>query len=289
MATSGTKPPVHAALKIVADVLWFRLRRLEMANLAAALAIMIALGLPLEELAVRGAFVAILNLLAYLINDVVDLEHDLAAGRAPEKTRFLAEHRRAALSAELALAGVLVLIALVWSPWLLVPGALGAGICWLYTSRLKRVPYADVVAMALWGAAMPLAAIPPDSALGWALIGQLALFSGCFELIQVLRDREADAAFGVRTTAVALGSERTLLLLRFAMLLSAAYAVALLHRFFGVALLAALALPAGVDVERYWHRVRFVFGLVWLALIAGIALDGASAGAFLTIRGLARY
>jgi 4-hydroxybenzoate polyprenyltransferase len=274
---------VRAALKILADVLSFRLRRLEMANLAAALAIMIALRLPLAELAVRGLFVAILNLLAYLINDVVDLEHDLAAGRAPEKTRFLSEHRRAALGAELALTLALALIALAWSPWLLVPGALGAGICWFYTAYLKRVPYADVVAMAAWGAAMPLAAIPPDSVLGWALIGQLALFSACFELIQVLRDREADSALGVRTTAVALGPARTLFILRIAMLLSAAYAVALLHRFIGVALLAALALPFGVEIERFWHRVRVVFGLVWLALIAWIASTGTSSGAFVLL------
>jgi 4-hydroxybenzoate polyprenyltransferase len=278
---------VRAALKIVADVLTFRLRRLEMANMAAAVAVMIALRLPLAELAVLGGFALILNVLAYLINDVVDVDQDLASGRAPEKTRFLAEHRRAALGAELALAAVLAAIALFWRPWLLVPAALGAGICWIYTAILKRVPYADIVAMALWGAAMPMVAIPPDSTLGWVLIGQLALFSACFELIQVLRDREPDLALGIQTTAVRLGPRRTLLVLRIAMLASAAYAIALLHRTIGIALLVAILIPLGADTERYWHRVRLVFGLVWLALVAWVATTGATSGALGALAGSA--
>jgi 4-hydroxybenzoate polyprenyltransferase len=269
---------VGAALKILADVLDYRLRRLEMANLAGALAIMVALRLPLSEIAVRGVFAFVLNVLAYLVNDVVDLERDLASGRAPEKTRFLAEHEHAALLAEALLFAILCAIALWWSPWLLVPAVLGAGICWIYTKRLKHVPIADVVAMTLWGAAMPLVAVPPDRMLGWALIGELALFSTCFELIQVLRDRESDAELGITTTAVRLGAERTLNVLRVAMLFAAGYAILILHRYLGIALLIAPLVPASGDPQRYWNRVRLVFGLSWLAIIASIALQGTSSG-----------
>jgi 4-hydroxybenzoate polyprenyltransferase len=275
---------VGAALKILADVLDYRLRRLEMANLAGALAIMLALRLPWPEIAVRGVFAFVLNVLAYLVNDVVDLERDLASGRAPEKTRFLAAHENAALLAEAILFAILCAIAVWWSPWLLVPAVLGAGICWFYTKRLKHVPIADVVAMALWGAAMPLVAVPPDRMLGWVLIGELALFSACFELIQVLRDRESDAELGITTTAVRFGAERTLSVLRITMVVAAIYAILTLHRFIGIALLIAPLLPATGDRERYWNRVRLVFGLSWLAIIASIALEGGSSGAVLTIR-----
>ena len=44
---------------------------------------------------------------------------------------------------------------------------------------------------------------------------QLGLFSGVFETIQVLRDADEVAEEGVRTTAVALGKPRTLMLARF--------------------------------------------------------------------------
>jgi 4-hydroxybenzoate polyprenyltransferase len=266
---------MHAALKIVVDVLVYRLQRLEMANMAGAVAVMVALRLPLGEIVVRGAFAFVLNVLAYLVNDVVDVERDLASGRAPEKTRFLAAHRGAALAAEALLGAALIAIAVWYDLWLLVPAALGTGICWIY----KRVPIGDVVAMTLWGAAMPLSAIEPDSALGWALIGMLALFSTCFELIQVIRDRASDQAIGVTTTAVWLGEARTWLLLRVAMLLAAAYAIAFLHRFVGIGLLFAPLLSTGTDPERYWNRVRLVFGVVWLAIVLLIAFSGASYGA----------
>jgi 4-hydroxybenzoate polyprenyltransferase len=271
------------ALKILVDVLDYRLRRLEMANLAGAVSVMLALRLSLGEIAVRSLFALILNVLAYLINDVLDLERDLASGRAPDKTRFLAEHKRSALAAEAALALALVVIALWFEPWLLVPGVLGAGICWIYTAYLKRTPLFDVLAMTLWGAAMPLCAISPESKLGWALIALLALFSTCFELIQVLRDRPGDAALDIRTTAVHFGPERTLLALRVVMLLSALYAIVVLHRFIAVALLLAPLLPGRGDPERYWNRVRVVFGLTWLALLVAIAVSGSSHGALLSL------
>src|SRR5690606_5018224 len=106
----------------------------------------------------------------------------------------------------------------------------------------------------------------------------LALFSTCFELIQVIRDRESDEAIGVSTTAVALGEARTRLVLRVAMLVAAAYAIVLLERLIGAGLLIAPLLPSGSDPERYWNRVRLVFGLTWLAIVVSIAVTGESHG-----------
>jgi 4-hydroxybenzoate polyprenyltransferase len=268
------------ALKILADVAIFRLKKLEMANMFAAAAIMLALGLGWLDMGVRFAFGVLLNLLAYLTNDYFDVDQDLESpNKDHAKTRFLKEHMRAALGAQIGLAVFLAAAAIAWSPDLLAALVCGAGICWIYSWKLKRVPYVDVLAMIVWGVTMPLVGLPLDRALGWLLVGQLALFSACFESIQVIRDHDEDLAKGVRTTAVRLGIPATRVLLRGFMILSAAYAALFLHRWIGLALLACLFLP--LDPRRadvYWNRQRFLMGIVWLALIAWIWWTGAADG-----------
>jgi len=269
---------MRAAFKILVDVLAYRLRKLEMANMVAATAIMLALRLPVRELGVRTGYALLLNLLAYLTNDYYDVEHDLAGGRELDKTRFLAAHRREALYAQLGLAALLLVIGALTYPGLILAAAAGAGICWAYSARFKHRAYADVIAMTMWGVAMPLVAVPLDSRLAWALVLQLGLFSACFELIQVMRDHDEDRALGIDTTAVRLGQTRTLALARVMMLLSAAYAILVLQRWFGLLLLAAPLIPVGGDVPRYWNRIRMTLGVVWLATLVWVFFAGASAG-----------
>lgn len=272
------------ALRILLDVVVFRLRRLEMANLAGAVSVMVALRLPIADMAVRTGFALLLNLLAYLTNDYCDLERDLKTGRAEEKTRFLAEHQRAALGVQIGLGVVLCAIALAWSPGLLLALALGEGLCWLYSAKVKRVAYADVAVMAVCGGAMALCAVPLDRPLGWLLVAELGLFSGAFELIQVLRDRQEDADNGVVTTAVRLGERATLLSLRVWMLAAAAFATLFLHRFVGPALALAVLVPYGQSgAKTYWNRVRLVFGLVWLGIIVTTLLSGRSDGVLIQV------
>lgn len=271
---------MSAALRILSDVLAYRLRRLEMANLVAAVAIMLALHLSPFDVVVRTGFALLLNLLAYLTNDYFDVERDLVGGRDPAKTRFLAEHMKEALYCQLGLAVALAILAVVFRPGLLLAGVAGAGLCWAYSARLKLVPFADVASMTLWGVVMPLVAVPLDSGVGWLLLGQLGLFSTCFELIQVVRDRDEDAAAGIETTAVRLGVPRTLALARGAMLAAALYATLVLNVYAGPWLLLAAFLPFDAShVERYWTRVRLVFGIVWLVTLAWIWLTQATLGA----------
>jgi 4-hydroxybenzoate polyprenyltransferase len=278
-----------AALRILVDVLAYRLRRLEMANLAGAVAIMLALRLPTEDVAIRTGYGLLLNLFAYLVNDYYDVDRDLAGGRDPEKTRFLREHMSAAFGALVALAVVLVAVALLYEPELLVAAVLGGGVCWAYSAQLQGVPLSDVAAMTLWGAAMPLVGVPFDEPVGWALVAELALFSTCFESIQVVRDRDEDAEAGVETTAVRFGRAQTLVFARFAMLGAALYAALVLHRFLGAGLLLALLLPtravradgaatAAQAASRYWNAVRIVFGLVWLGILAWVWSTGSTDG-----------
>ena len=173
------------------DVLGFRLRKLEMANLAAALSIMLALRLPFGDVIWRTLFALLLNVFVYLNNDYLDVALD---ARAPDKHQgkitFLREHMRAALGAQLGLLALLVALAIAHSPGLLITLVLGAGICVAYSKWLKHIPVADVLAMTAWGFAMPLAGTPLDSALGLALAVQLGLFSSVFGPVQVVGDHD---------------------------------------------------------------------------------------------------
>lgn len=269
-----------AALRIVGSVVVYRLGKLEMANLGAAVSIAIMLRLPWAEVAYRAGFAFLLNAFVYLNNDYIDVAIDLrSADKDRENARFLASNMKAALGAQLILVAALVAAALVIDPGLLVALVAGGGICWWYSARLKRVPYLDVAAMMIWGCAMPLLGSPVQHTLGWALAIQLGLFSGVFESIQVIRDADDDASQGVRTTAVALGKQRTLMLARILMAASTLYLFLVVHP--AAALISAAALLMPFEVERvvqYWTRVKLVYGVAWLFVCAWIFFLGESSG-----------
>ena len=276
---------MFAAFKILIDVGIFRLKKLEMANMFAAVAIMFAIHLPLVDVAVRFGFGILLNLLAYLTNDYYDVDQDLASpNKDHKKAAFLKKHMRAAVFAQIFLAILLAVIGYLWSPGLVVALVAGGGICWVYSWKLKRYPYVDVLAMISWGVAMPLIGFPLDSLLGWCLVAQLALFSACFESIQIVRDHDEDVRSGVRTTAVRLGVKPTMFLLRLFMILSVAYAVLVLNRWFGLALAVTMLIPFNKDKTHiYWNKVRLTMGLVWLAMIGWIWWYGYTTGFLVSI------
>jgi len=274
-----------AALKILIDVAVFRLKKLEMANIPTAVAIMIALGLAPLDMAVRFCFGLLLNILAYLTNDYYDVDQDLESpNKDHAKARYLKDHMRAAAGAQIGFALFLAAMAVFWSPGLLVPLVAGGGICWIYSWKLKRYPYVDVFAMIVWGITMPLVGLPLDRALGWLLLGQAALFSACFESIQIIRDYDEDAAKGVRTTAVRLGIPGTRILLYGFMAVSAAYSALFIHRYIGLVLFASMLIPLDTKkVSDYWNRQRFVMGIVLLALIGWIIWTGHTDGWILSV------
>jgi 4-hydroxybenzoate polyprenyltransferase len=266
------------AIRITLEVAVYRLRRLEMANIGGAAAIAFALQLPLDEFIVRVGFAFGLNLLVYLNNDYLDLAADLRVpGRDDTKTRFLRDHRRAGVLAQVGLLALLLVVCVVM-PGLLVPLVLGGGVCWAYSARLKAMPYADVAAMIAWGVAMPLCGAPPESALGWALAGWLGLFSGVFEGIQVIRDHDADAGTGVRTTAVALGVPRTLVLVRVMLGVSAVYGALVVSPWLAALPALAILVPLDRDVTRTWNRVRGVLGVAFLGAVGWVWWGGMTAG-----------
>ena len=214
-------------------------------------------------MAYRTAFAFVLNAFVYLNNDYLDASDDLkSATRNTAKTRFLAEHLEAALAAQIGLLLLLVTAALLLDVELLAALLLGGGTCVLYSRYLKRIPIADVVAMAVWGLAMPLCGFPLGSALGWCLALQLGSFAAVYETIQVMRDAPDDAAAGIRTTGVVLGAERTRLLSRALMLVVCALAALALHPVSALIAAAALLVPLdGGDMERRWTAVKLVYAL----------------------------
>jgi 4-hydroxybenzoate polyprenyltransferase len=269
-----------AAARIVVDAVAFRLKSLEMANLAGAVSIALALRLPWPEVAVRTLFAFVLNALVYLNNDWFDAADDLRTpGRDGPRTRFLAQHMESALAAQGLLLATLIATALVFAPGLLLALLVGGGICVWYSHSLKRVPYLDVIAMAVWGIGMPMCGFPLDRPLGWCLALQLGAFAAVYETIQVMRDAPADAIAGIRTSGVVLGVARTRQLSRALMIVASVVATALLHPVAGLIAAAAVLIPLdGNDVARRWTQVRLIYAAAWLLTIAWIWLTGSSAG-----------
>ncbi len=280
-----------AIVQILCDVLVFRLRRLEMANLAGALSIMFVLGSSPVDVGVRVVFALLLNLLVYLNNDYCDLTWDLQAdSRDLDKTQFLRANMGAAVAAQLLLLAALVGFALLYGGGLMLALACGGGVCWAYSAVLKRRPGVDVLAMALWGIAMPMVGFAPEWILGWCLALQLGLFSAVFESIQVLRDHDEDLAAGVRTTGVWLGPTRNLWLIRGLILVAAAYMSLVIHGFLGIAVGLAVLVPCRVGaVATYWTRIRMIFGLAWISACLACWLRGGTAGLVYTIEVSARW
>lgn len=269
-----------AGLKIVAGTIAYRLKKLEMANMAAAGSMAVALHLDAVDVVVRVLFAFLLNALVYLNNDYIDVAIDLQSGdKDNEKSRYLAANMKAALWAQLMMLGALAVLAFFWDPGLLVPLIAGGGICWWYSAKLKHSPPWDIVAMMIWGITMPLVGSPVDNLLGWALSLQLGFFSGVFETIQVMRDADEDAKEGVRTTGVVLGKQKAGVLARALMVASTIYAALVLSPIAAAISLVALFIPCRDDrIEQYWTRVKMVYGIAWLMLCVWVYLEQHSAG-----------
>jgi 4-hydroxybenzoate polyprenyltransferase len=271
---------VAAGFRIVWGVVSYRILNLEMANLAAAGSIAVSLHLHWLDIGVRTLFAFMLNVLVYLNNDYIDVAVDLqSSDKDNQKARFLHQHIRAGFWAQIVLLLGLAAMAVVYDIGLLVPLIAGGGVCWWYSWQLKRCPYLDIVAMMIWGITMPLVGSPLLSVLGWCMALQLGLFSGVFESIQVVRDADEDSKEGVRTTAVVLGKGRTLLLAKAIMVIVSVYAALVLHPIAALITLAALVVPFIPDnVEKYWTRVKLVYGIAWLFICAWVFFKGQSSG-----------
>lgn len=256
----------------VANSTWHRIRRGEGALLAINLSLIAAHG---EAFSVRGAAQALVSVLAILVmyafNDIYDAPADW---NNPKKDRALiaiwVEHRHAGVIVTLLLKLVTLAVALV----LLGPAATAAVAAVMivnvvYSTMLKGVPVADVLAVWVWGSLY--AAIVGASALLVFLVG---LMTGICHLFQALDDRTPDAANGIETTAVrSVTLSRNVLVLLTVLLaatlagplgwIGAASAVMPLVIFFVVA-------DAGVG----WLLTKAYFAVAWLWILGSSGATG---------------
>jgi len=260
---------LRAALRIIAETLWYRVRRREANNFLTTLSLMAALRLSWPDILYRGGFALLLNIYVYLINDYCDVDIDIAsADKDRKKTSFLKEHRVAAKAALLFLALVLGIAGILHSPVLFICFLANTVIVYSYSVWFKRMPYLDIIAMIACGVSMSLAAIPQNSVTAYKYLFVLGLICAAFEVVQVIRDEPEDRLAGIRTTAVRLGPLRARLIFVFLVLSVAAYAYFLIHSLAGLLFLLALAVPlSSKNASRAWDILRLIFGAAWLLMM----------------------
>ena len=271
---------LQASLRILRDVVVYRIRNREMANLASSLSIMLALRLDWFDTAMRFLFAIAGNAAVYLVNDIFDVAADHASQTKDTcKAAFLKAHQRDAWRATWIPLTVMTAIGVAWNRELLIVMlAIGAAL-FAYSARLKRIAYLDLPTVFVCGVVGSTLAFPLDRAIGWCLAGLLGCFVMCFQTVQMVRDHDEDSDFGTRTTAVALGTRSTIALQRVLLVIAALYTALLVHRWIGTAMLLTVLLPfQAKEAGAHWNRIRLALGFAWLAIIGWVLWKGSLDG-----------
>jgi 4-hydroxybenzoate polyprenyltransferase len=248
-----------------------RVRRGEGALLAINLSLILHHG----DSPMRGCAQALVSTLAILVmyafNDLYDAPVD---SNNPKK-----DHRLIAIWMEHRRVGVLVTFLLKIATLILALVALGPAataavaavmiVNVVYSTMLKGVPVADVVAVAVWGAlyASIVGAAP-------TLVVVVGLMTAICHVFQVLDDREPDAANGIVTTAVRSATlSRDVLIV-----LSIALVVMVLPPFGRAGALTAMT-PVAIyfligNPGTGWLLTKAYFAVMWLALLGSAGATG---------------
>ena len=270
--------PLVNALKIAFESFLYRVGKHEANNLLATISMLLVFKVAGVDLHCGSSCAILLNLLIYLSNDYCDMDVDLCDSKKNQpKTRFMAEHQRAAQLAvfgEFLLLGACAIAHALLYRTLLLPAALVINVTLYhaYSRWLKRIPIIDLLAMTLAGATSTMVGAP-DGVVGYKLLGLLALFSGAYEIIQVIRDAQSDQRQGVCTTAVLLGPSLAAWLFRAIVLGATLYGVLVIGTSAAAGIVLALLLPLDVaEATRSWDKARVIFGISWLAILVQLYL-----------------
>jgi 4-hydroxybenzoate polyprenyltransferase len=241
-----------------------RIRRGEGALLAVNLSLIALGGGALSHMLAQVVVSVLAILVMYAFNDLYDAPVDW---NNPKKDRRLIgawmAHRRV---------GVWVTVALKLGTLGLAFALLGAGaavavaavmtVNVVYSTRLKGVPVADVVAVAVWGMlyAAIVGALP-------SLVVVVGLMTAICHVFQVLDDREPDAANGIQTTAV-----RSRTLSRDVLAACTLALIATVVPYVGLVGALTAAIPLAIffavdDAGRGWLLTKAYFAVMWLALL----------------------
>ena len=253
-------------LRLHALSLWNRVKRGEGQLLAINVSLTIASRPSFEKGLLLAAFSAVLLVVLYFLNDVLDAPRDVNDAGKDQRYVEALIGRRPFLLKLLAVEHVL-LAAVAWAlfGWL---SALGTALVLLvnatYSLSLKGRAYWDVPWVALWGA---LYALSTGIAFPLVVYAAVGLMTGITHVFQITRDRDVDTVNAVRTSAVA---SRVLPSVELA--LACAGLALCLRPVLGD--LAALSALAPLVLHRYlrsnqdaWLLSKGYLGLMWLLLL----------------------
>lgn len=256
------------SFRLFLDTILDRLRRLEANSLVTNFTLLIAFRMSAADVFVRMVVTFFLNILAYFINDFIDVEIDLSsATKNRAKALYIREHRRTAFALIGSTSAGLLLFTLFYSTSVCFGVLLALLTTVLYTHYFKRMAFLDILGCFVWGIAMAWPAIPDFSREGFRLVVLIGLFAASFEVVQCVKDCEEDRRCNLRTTPIAVGIPASFLIVRSLYVLSAVYTVFVLREMQGLILLLPVFFKTDKRMETYWLQIRLVFGFVWVTIM----------------------
>jgi 4-hydroxybenzoate polyprenyltransferase len=93
------------------------------------------------------------------------------------------------------------------------------------------------------------------------------MFGCSFETVQTLKDYEEDRKFGLTTTPIVIGVQKTFLVLRILYVTSALYAIFVLKEITGIFILVPLFFSTTQSMATYWTKLKIVCGFVWVVIM----------------------
>jgi len=254
--------------KLLSDTAKDRLMRLEANTILGNFLLLIAFHFSFFDFIIRMAVTLYINVLGYFINDFIDIEVDLASkDKDQSKALFIKEHKKTALALILCMSTCLVTATLFYSQSVCFAVIMLLFIVTIYTDSFKNKAFWDVIFIGLWGLALSWVAIPDFSWQGIKLIVLLFMFGCSFETVQTLKDYEEDRKFGLTTTPIVIGVQKTFLVLRILYVTSALYAIFVLKEITGIFILVPLFFSTTQSMATYWTKLKIVCGIVWVVIM----------------------
>ncbi len=259
---------VAVCLQLLSNTAYHRLRNVEANTIVTNFLLLIAFHTSVSDFIIRMGVTIYANILAYFVNDYIDVDLDLTAeNKNYEKALLIKQHKRTALILIVILFTGLLIFCLFYSPSVCFGVILVFFVIYIYSDALKQIAIWDVIGCFFWGIALPWIAIPDFSWHGIQLIILLGLFSSCTEIVQCIRDYEFDKRNGLNTTSVVYGISKSFLFIRVLLVVCSIYTLLVLRRWEGFLLLLPILFNTQQEISTYWMKLRISFGIVWLLIM----------------------
>ena len=263
--------------RLLADAIVDRLKRREANSLATNLMLLLAFHAHFHflDIAFRMAVTFALNVLVYFINDFIDVEIDLAnEAKDHRKALYIKKHKRTAFALIVCASAATLILTLSYSRSVCFGVILALLVIFLYTDYFKNMAYFDVLGCFLWGVAMAWPAIPDFSWSGIKLILLIGIFTASFEIVQCIKDYDADSQYDLKTTPIVIGIPASFRLLKAVYIVAAVYTMIVLGAWYGIFLLVPIWFDTNEEMDAYWMKLRIVYGLFWVVLMIRVFFWG---------------